>query len=188
MRPTAKTAPTGWAANISARSSRRSASRTSSASSATSWTAGPRSASCRCCVATILPTPFVLPPKGERNLPTALAIARIAPEPTGDDISLLVLEADHNVSQHRLQSAFAQVKLEPGWINIATLNPSTRHHLVEVKGFITPEHPELKNMLSGLGSSILSASFLGAYAVPVTLPSPVAAREPAVHVAKPSKT
>ena len=82
--------------------------------------------------------PFVYPDTPGRDAPSGLAIARILPEPSGDDHSLLVLEADHNVSQHKLQTAFATAKLDATWINIATLSPSARHHLIEVKGFVTP--------------------------------------------------
>ena len=89
----------------------------------------------------------------------ALAIARLAPEDSGDDVSLLMLETDHNVSQNRLQQAFATAKLEANWINIATLSPATRHHLVEVKGFVMPDHAAIKALASALGASILNIKF-----------------------------
>ena len=54
-------------------------------------------------------------------------------------------------------------------INIATLSPVTRHHLIEIKGFITSEHSGMQALLVSLGSSVLNISFLGAYAVPVAL-------------------
>jgi len=113
--------------------------------------------------------PFVCNGTPGRDAPSALAIARLTPEASGDDHSLLVLEADHNVSQHRMQNAFAHVKLESSWINIATLSPSTRHHLIELKGFITAEHPAIQALFAVLGSSILHYSFLGSYAVPIIL-------------------
>ncbi len=85
-------------------------------------------------------------------------------------MSLWVLEADHNVSQNRLQTAFAAAKLEANWINIATLTPDARHHLIEIKGFITAGASEgMQALLSALGTSILNVSFLGAYAVPMVL-------------------
>jgi len=113
--------------------------------------------------------PFVQTSPPGRNLPAALAIARIVPESSGDDRSLLVLQADHNVSQHRLQTAFATSKLEAAWLNIATLHPDRRYHLIEIKGFITPDDAALQALLAGLGTSIFKTTFLGAYAVPVTL-------------------
>lgn len=113
--------------------------------------------------------PFVYPQTPGRDAPSALAIARIAPEPSGDDHSLLVLEADHNVSQHKLQSAFASAKLEASWINIATLSPHARHHLIEIKGFVTLDHPGIEILTGALGASIFNLSFIGAYAVPLVI-------------------
>src|SRR5205823_4317404 len=105
------------------------------------------------------------------DAPSALAIARIVPEDSGDDLSLLVLEADHNVSQNRLQTAFATAKLEANWINIATISPATRHHLVEIKGFVTPDHAGITLLRAALGASLLNVNFLGAYAAPVIVNS-----------------
>lgn len=104
-----------------------------------------------------------------KAIPSALAIAKLIPEPSGDDMSLIVIEADHNVSQHRLQTAFINAKLEVTWINIANLTPASRHHLVEIKGFITAGHAGFSASLSALGSSVLSTYFLGAYATPMTI-------------------
>src|SRR5690606_37249880 len=47
--------------------------------------------------------PFVYENTPGAIIPAALAIGRIAPEETTDDVSFVVLEADHNVSQNRLQ-------------------------------------------------------------------------------------
>ena len=82
-----------------------------------------------------------LPGTDGREAASALAIARLVPESSGDDISILVLEVDHNVSQSRLQAAFASAKLEAQWVSVVTLIPGTRHHLVEVRGFIH-DHPD----------------------------------------------
>ena len=113
--------------------------------------------------------PFIYNGAPGRNAPSALAIARVTPEDSGDDKSLIVLEVEHNVSQTRLQTAFNNAKLDATWINIATLQPSSRHHLIEVKGFVHIEHPGMQNILNSLGTSILQHCFLGSYAVPVIL-------------------
>jgi chorismate mutase len=104
-----------------------------------------------------------------KAIPSALAIAKLIPEPSGDDMSLIVIEADHNVSQHRLQTAFMNAKLEVTWLNIVNLTPVSRHHLVEIKGFITSEHAGFASSLSALGQSVLSTYYLGAYAAPMTI-------------------
>ncbi len=115
--------------------------------------------------------PFVYPSAPSRDMPTALAIARILPEETGDDVTLVVLEADHNTSQNRLQSALQQASLEAKWITIASLSSASRHHMLEIKGFVTPSHPGMQALTAALGNAILNISYLGAYAVPVSLKS-----------------
>lgn len=113
--------------------------------------------------------PFVYTDIPGKDVPSALALAKLAPEPSGDDMSLVVIEADPNVSQHRLQTVFTNAKLEVTWINIANLSPASRHHLVEIKGFITVQHEEFSAAISALGASVFTTHFLGAYATPMTL-------------------
>jgi chorismate mutase/prephenate dehydratase len=113
--------------------------------------------------------PFVYSGAPSRGTPSALAISRLNPEPSGDDSTLLVLEADHNVSQTKLQTTFTNARLDASWINIATLSPSARHHLIEVKGFVTLDNPSIDVLKHSLGSSLYHLSFLGAYANPVII-------------------
>ena len=44
-----------------------------------------------------------------------------------------------------------------------------RHHLIELKGFVTHDDEGFKTLLSSLGASVLKVSFLGSYAVPINL-------------------
>lgn len=113
--------------------------------------------------------PFLLSGPQGRDALSALAISRLTPEDSGDDHTLIVIEADHNLSQNKLQNTFASVKLEATWLNIATLHPSVRHHLIELKGFLTPEHEAMTALQNGLGSSILNVHYLGSYASPINL-------------------
>lgn len=101
--------------------------------------------------------------------PAAMAIACITPEATGDDLSLLALDTDGNASQHRLQNAFMQCKLQARWISITMPSSSIRRHLVEIKGFITADDAALQPLASDLGASLQKISFLGAYAAPVPI-------------------
>jgi chorismate mutase / prephenate dehydratase len=126
--------------------------------------------------------PFVQMEGQPRDFPQALAVARIQPEATAEDISLVVLEADHNTSQNRLQTALQQAKLEARWVTIASLHPASRHHLLEIKGFITPTHPAMQALAAALGNAIVNISFLGAYAVPVALKSGQPAFIPPVKI------
>jgi len=56
--------------------------------------------------------PFVYTSDSDKNFPSALAIAKLAPEPSGDDVSILVIEASSDVSQSRLQTAFKAARLQ----------------------------------------------------------------------------
>jgi chorismate mutase len=101
--------------------------------------------------------------------PAAIAIARIEPESTDSDVSFFALDVDHNVSQSRLQQAFAQAKIGVRWVSILASGPSSRRHLIELQGFIRPDDALLKESLSSFGASMLQIHYLGAYAVPVVL-------------------
>lgn len=113
--------------------------------------------------------PFIQNNSSEKEISPAFAVARLVPEPSSEDISVIVIEADHNVSQSRLQTALSKEGLEATWLNIATLKPTSRHHLVEIKGFITPEHEGFGAALSSMGRSIFTSHFLGAYAAPIKI-------------------
>jgi chorismate mutase len=113
--------------------------------------------------------PFVYSDTQSKYIPAALAFAKLSPEPSGDDRTLLVIEAEVNVSHSRLQMALQAAKLEATWIDIATITPDTRHHFLEIKGFITKENSEIIALTNALGASLYNTYFLGAYAVPVTI-------------------
>jgi chorismate mutase/prephenate dehydratase len=124
--------------------------------------------------------PFIYPDSMDKDAPIGLAIASIEPEETADDLSLVVMETDYNVSQHRLQTAFATAKMEARWVTIATLTPSSRHHLLEIPGFITPTHSGMKSLLEALGpSSVLNTHYLGSYAAPILMSN--TEKKPALH-------
>ncbi len=110
--------------------------------------------------------PFLRPGKTSADTPSGFAIGAIEPEETGNDLSYLQIEADEGVSQDRLQSAFTSAKLEARWIEIVTLGPGRRHHLVEVKGFLTPGHAGYREVEAALGPSLLATRYLGAVAAP----------------------
>jgi chorismate mutase len=132
--------------------------------------------------------PFVINETAGRDAPAGLAIARLKPETSGNDVSLWMLEADYNVSQHRLQTAFATAKLEGTWINISTLHQLTRHHLIEVKGFIPSGHEAMTALVQGLGKAIVNVGFLGADAVPVTLKTETPEIKSGIHAPVFAKT
>lgn len=130
--------------------------------------------------------PFIHPDMMAKEAHSALAIANIAHERTGDDTSLIVMETDFNVSQNRLQTEFANAKMEASWIQIANLTPSSRHHLIEVKGYLTPEHKDMQALITKLGhNTVLNVCYLGAYATPILISKDE--QKPTLHAAATAK-
>lgn len=113
--------------------------------------------------------PFVQVGKPSRDAARALAVGMIAPENTGNDVSYIAVEAEENTSMHKLQTAFAQAKLQASWIDVAHFRSASRCHVVEVKGFITPEDEAFKAFTAHMGTSLLRSFFLGAYAAPLVI-------------------
>lgn len=111
--------------------------------------------------------PFVFQGKPPHDAPRALAVGFIQPEETGDDVTYLAIEADETTSMHKVQTAFAQSKLQGNWVDIAALPGGRRYHVVEISGFITPQHEAFKQFERNMGSSLMSTVFLGACAAPL---------------------
>jgi hypothetical protein len=113
--------------------------------------------------------PFVEPARPARDAASGIAIGKVAPEATGDDLSFIAIEAEENTSMHKLQSAFSQAGLQAQWVDVLTHTSGRRHHLIELKGFITPDHDAYQRFAISLGGSLLNSVFIGAYATPITL-------------------
>ncbi len=89
----------------------------------------------------------------------AFVVARLPPESTGDDLTLLLLETDEvpigsdpRLSRHLLRS-------EP--------EAGTVRHLVEIGGFFTEDGPPLRGALGAVGGGLLRVQVLGCYARPL---------------------
>lgn len=113
--------------------------------------------------------PFVYCGDDPKHFPSGLAFSRVAPEESGDDISLYALDIAHEISQHKLQTALGAAGINANWVGIASPSPGSRQHLVELRGFITPESDAFKAFLASLNGAITQSYFLGAYAVPFTI-------------------
>ena len=104
-------------------------------------------------------------PRGEgAPAAQALVVAAVAPDPSGQDRSLLGLETAADVSRDRLAAALT----EAGFAPLATLlrrDPAARmaQALVEVDGFVTDDDPRFVALQR---SALVRAKVLGAYPVP----------------------
>lgn len=113
--------------------------------------------------------PFVYTHENPTTFPAALAFSRLMPEDSGQDLSLYILAVDHDVSQHKLQSVFVAEKLTANWLGIAMLSANSRHHLIEITGFIAPDNKAFKKCIETLGANVQQVHFLGSYATPFTI-------------------
>ncbi|HEY4134950.1 MAG TPA: chorismate mutase [Alphaproteobacteria bacterium] len=97
---------------------------------------------------------------------SAVAIARVAPEQTGEDRSLLGIETVEEVSRARLISALSAVGLKPLFIvdDARGDQRGSGRHLVEVDGFVTSEDGSLAQFSAALGSALGRIAVLGTYA------------------------
>lgn len=120
--------------------------------------------------------PFVAAAPGGpgRGAVSALVVARLTPEETGDDRSLLMLEIAEDVSRARFMAALAAVGLPSRWqvAGPEQAGAGSRLHLVEIEGFVTSDDPRLAKFTDALGAVLFRIAVLGAYASPLTLDEP----------------
>lgn len=103
-----------------------------------------------------------------RSQVSAVAVASLTPEETGDDRSLLTLELGEELSRARLVSALASVGLAPLW---QTTGPSHGAqgglYLIETEGFVAPDDARLAKLAEILGNALSRVTILGAYPSPI---------------------
>lgn len=90
---------------------------------------------------------------------SALALAKITPEPSGDDISYVVVTAARPVEAARLAAILPS--------HVVSANDT--HHLLMVGGFLTEQSAELASIQRTLGDQLLSLTLLGAHPRAVSL-------------------
>ncbi len=124
-------------------------------------------------LAAIARLPFV-----DGAAPEALALASLEPEPSDDDLSLVVLETGLTTSRAHLEAVLADEGLAPRWRAAARL-AHRNLHLVEVDGFHARGDLSAPGLASALGEELRRAVVIGAYPRPIGEPvratGPVAA-------------
>ena len=99
----------------------------------------------------------------------ALIVSAAAPEPSGNDRGLLLVECDDSTSRGRLTDSLAGANFD---IVAVVGLPNTDAHaaqpvfLVEISGFATPDDDRLASFVEN-STGIVSAGIVGAYAVPL---------------------
>lgn len=110
--------------------------------------------------------PFVASAR-EQNRHSSFAIARITPEATADDLTLIVAKAS-DISIHRLTSAFNEVGLNAARIQFSDPQlDGTQSHLLRVQGFVVEGDLRLAALAEKLADSVFQWRVLGSYATPI---------------------
>ncbi|HUO89257.1 MAG TPA: hypothetical protein VMU08_08780 [Rhizomicrobium sp.] len=109
-----------------------------------------------------------LPLVGEERA-LAYVIGTLEPEPSGDDTSLILLEADEKLSLTKLQSMLKQGGLDARLVAVSrdSDNSPSRHHLFELPGVLREGDPRFEALLEHSGDTILRIASVGSYANPL---------------------
>jgi chorismate mutase len=104
-----------------------------------------------------------------REHASAFAVAMLEGEPSGDDLTLLVLEAEAGMSRAGLLEPLALAGLEPRCLaSLREPGAGPALHLVEVAGFIEHGDPVLADGLGPLRRHHLRVTPIGGYARPLS--------------------
>jgi chorismate mutase/prephenate dehydratase len=110
--------------------------------------------------------PFVATADGEE--PRALALGRLEPEPSGDDLAVLAIEADAGISRARLRALMAASSLAPDWqITRQSADPGQAVHLVEVGELVREGDARLAALHAAAPGEVLRIVAVGGYPRPL---------------------
>ncbi len=100
---------------------------------------------------------------------SSMAVARIEPEPSGDDISLVTAIADEEISRAKLRELLDSAGFKSQEMKILSHRDeggSNWFHMIEVPDFVAPSDARLAAMESEGNGNIRSVFSLGAFAAP----------------------
>lgn len=115
--------------------------------------------------------PFVIQ-KTDRNLPMALAVGQVTPEPTGHDTSLLVVTTETDISRSRIHDALIKAGLEATLLatHASSSIPERRQHLLKVEDFLEDQDPPLSEFYAKMQEDdSIYCNVIGAYAAPIKI-------------------
>lgn len=107
--------------------------------------------------------PFYRPRAEGAPAVQALVAAAIAPDPSGDDRTLLGLELDPDTSRARLASSLTAADINPGGIILRRDPGAPAVALIEVSGLVSEQDPRLGRISAAGRAPVV----LGGYAVPI---------------------
>jgi chorismate mutase/prephenate dehydratase len=112
--------------------------------------------------------PFGAPGNARNGDSDAFVIGAIAPEESGADRSLYVIETGDDLSRTRMLSALGRVSARVNVLAATDAKDGAATQLVEFDGWIGGDNPRLNEALAGLGGKVLHCTWLGGYALPLS--------------------
>ena len=108
--------------------------------------------------------PFYSLPTGQCEKLEALAVAKLVPEASGQDMTLLSIETDRDTSQARLLGQLEIFDFASQPLSIQEAGEAGRHLLlIELEGFINPDDCRLQSLQAKMGDEFMRIAVLGAY-------------------------
>ncbi len=104
----------------------------------------------------------------------ALVVARVTPDPSGDDRTLLAVESATEVSRALFLSKLKidGVAVQHRGSYGGTAEHPEPMHLIELSDYVGPDDPRLDTLQSGADGVVARLIWLGAYAAPLDLTAP----------------
>ncbi|HEY6982831.1 chorismate mutase [Reyranella sp.] len=112
--------------------------------------------------------PFLAMPNARARDISALMLARIEPEESGDDRALVVLQAPSGISRNRIAGALGKAGLPAFTSALDQLAGGVHHYLLELPGVIADGDQRLHGLEKALELDRGSVAAIGAYAVPAS--------------------
>jgi len=97
---------------------------------------------------------------------SALVLARIEPEASGEDSALISVETPGGISRARIASALAKAGLPAFTSALDQVVGKAHHYLIELPGVFADGDPRLKELEAALSAEGARVAPIGAYAVP----------------------
>lgn len=110
--------------------------------------------------------PFLAMPNARARGISALVLARIEPEESGDDRALVSVESANGLSRNRIAGALAKAGLPAFTSALDQVVAGVHHYLVELPGVIVDDDKRLRLLEAALELPSGRVAAIGAYAVP----------------------
>ena len=108
--------------------------------------------------------PFFASPTGRFEQLEALVVAKLTPEPSGQDVTLMAIETDQDVSQARIVEQLGQCDFAPQPLAVQELTQTGQRLLLsELVGFVAADDGRLQAFRENLGDDLSRVAILGVY-------------------------